>query len=186
MMQERDVGDGENKEVDRGYQNPVSKFGEVLGSLQTKSGKRLTWQQFSGILGVDRSNLKRIIKGQAMPIRSVEFINRVRGLPGVTEDDIQKLLATPGRLQWAALASQHYEGKNDDEHRAQIITGMNEGIRIFVGVRFDLQKYTPEQLDAFSQLVGNQLGDMMSMFDLLRDVSKGEDPEQTLPPSATS
>ena len=185
-MVERDVGNGEKQEIDRGYQDPVPTFGEVLGSFQTKGGKRLTWQQFSGILGVDRSNLKRIVKGQAMPTKSVEFINRVRGLPGVTEDDIQRLLATPGELQWSALASQHYEGKNDKEHRAQIITGMNEGIRIFVGVRFDLQKYTPEQLDAFSQLVGNQLGDMMSMFDLLKDVAKAQDPKQTPPSSATT
>ena len=185
-MLERDVGDGESQEIDRGYKNPVSTFGEVLGSLQAKSGRRLTWQQFASMLGVDRGNLRRIVKGQAMPTRSVEFINKVRGLPGVTEDDIQKLLATPGKLQWSALASEHYDGKSDEEHTAQIITGMNEGIRIFVGVRFDLGRYTPEQLDAFSQLVGNQLGDMMAMFDLLRDVSRGQDPKQTPPTSATT
>ena len=163
-MIEQDNGDGVLLEQTEDIK-PISTFGEVLGGLQSAGGRRLTWRQFADRLGVDRTHLKRIVRGEAMPTRSVDFINKVRGLPGVREDDIQRLLATPGRLQWAALAAQHYDGKNDDEHRAAIISG--DGINVFVGVRLDLERYTPEELDVFAQVVSNSLVSSITIFELL-------------------
>lgn len=105
----------------------------------------LPGHNLQGKLGIQKSTLKKLIRSELEPPKSVEFIERIRRLPGVTDEHIERLLHAANAPNWLVIASQHYRQGDVSEHRAEIV--MEDGISIFVGVRLDLNKFDERELD---------------------------------------
>lgn len=153
-------------------------FAEVMREIQSASGKRLTWQQMSTITLISRSALRKIVKGELAPPRSLEFIERVRRLPGVTNDHIERLLQVADASNWLALASHHFREGEESEHTAEILAA--GGINVFLGVRLDSNQYSKAELNELTGHIRRQVGGTIQMFRDFRKTGKNATEESSL------
>ena len=175
-MNERDVREDEKilyQDDSRGLEEVREKFVDVLKEIKSASGRSLTWQQLHTYTGIKRSTWKSLVNGQLPPPRTLDFFERVKQLPGVTEEHIERLLKSSEVPNWTAVVSQHLRTGDEKEHRIEII-GEN-GVNVLMAVRMDSKQYSESELSELTGHVRRQIELSVQLFKSLRGMNRKAD-----------
>jgi len=108
------------------------KFGNLLRAFRKREG--LSQTKLAAHLGVDDSTINRIEAGTRKPPRDPRFYQKLREVPGFTEEDIVRLLATENAPPWLAEIRHGATPEPISAHPRQII---KEGYRVTIIVEVD-------------------------------------------------
>lgn len=122
-------------------------FGEILRGYRQRVN--LSQEKFAQLLGVASSTLSRIEGGGRRAPRAVSFYERLRSIPGITEDDVHTLLSSHDSPYWfiADIESQ------EEQPEAQLVITYG-GYRVNLKIVGSMLGETGDHLqDLLSQVV---------------------------------
>src|SRR5918992_4610281 len=78
----------------------TTKFGKLLQAFRKREG--LSQLKLAALLGIDDSTVNRIEAGTRKPPRDPRFYQKLREVPGFTDNDIARLMSTEDAPPWLA------------------------------------------------------------------------------------
>lgn len=126
-------------------QAPVTppRFGQLL--KRYREGLRLTQRVVADLLGVDTSTIARVESGTRKPPRDAAFYERLRDVPGLDEQHVQALLATPDAPRLVVPDEQEDTGPARPLPRVEIASV--GGVQIALELRGDTSEFTEDELE---------------------------------------
>ena len=142
-------------------QSTALAFGLLFKSYREELGH--SQRKLARLLDVDESTIARIETGTRKPPRKVEFYERLRKVPGLTEAKIASLLETDDAPRWL-VAQRDTVAKEDTAVRSAIASGSGVRVSIVLQANNSELALTDKELDTLKNLVKEDVEQVLANF----------------------
>jgi transcriptional regulator with XRE-family HTH domain len=103
-------------------------FGQLLRDFRQRVN--LSQRRLAALLGVDESTVARIEVGARKPPRNLEFYEKLRTVPGITEAEVAALLNTDNAPRWLKHGQPQPTSQPDGNFARVSVGGFHVDIRV--------------------------------------------------------